>query len=124
MSKLTLNRRQAMQSSLVFGAVGISIPQDDNAKEIDNSLQEDVTRDEKFVMEAGMTREEAECWKITAKAAGLFFQLPELHPSDNQEVSAAIHVLQNKLLSRPTYRKYLKAAKSEQAQEDSHGNGN
>ena len=40
-----------------------------------------------------------------------FFNLPELHPMDRQEVASAIHILQNKLLSRPTYRKYIEAAK-------------
>ena len=40
------------------------------------------------------------------------WQLPELHPTDRPEVATAIHVLQNKLLARPTYRKYLEEAKA------------
>jgi hypothetical protein len=30
---------------------------------------------------------------------------------DRQEIAAAIHVIQYKLLSRPTYRRYLELAK-------------
>jgi hypothetical protein len=64
------------------------------------------------VMEAGLTAEEADCWLATADAAGKFFKLPKLHPMDAQEVATAIHVLQHKLLARPTYRKYLELAKA------------
>jgi hypothetical protein len=35
---------------------------------------------------------------------------------DTQEVATAIHVIQNKLLSRPAYRKYLQIAKSQAEQ--------
>ena len=68
--------------------------------------------DRDFVMAAGMTEAEADCWAKIAEAAGAFFKLPELHPLDNQEVVTAVHVIQNKLLSRPTYRRYLKLAKA------------
>ena len=69
-------------------------------------------------MAAGPNENEAECWKLVAAAAGKFFQLEELHPLDNNEVAAAIHIIQNKLLSRPTYRKYLKEAKSQSEAKD------
>jgi hypothetical protein len=65
------------------------------------------------VMTVGFTEAEAECWELTANAAGKFFSLPKLHPMDAQEVATAIHVIQNKLLSRPTYRKYLQAARGQ-----------
>ncbi|MDX2037071.1 MAG: hypothetical protein SFX72_10500 [Isosphaeraceae bacterium] len=68
--------------------------------------------DRDFVIAAGMTEAEADCWAAAARAAGLFFALPELHPMDRQEVATAIHILQNKLLARPTYRKYLATAKA------------
>ena len=55
----------------------------------------------------GFTEEEAECWMLAASVAGTFFDLPDLHPMDDQEVAHAIHVVQNKLLARPTYRRYL-----------------
>jgi hypothetical protein len=69
--------------------------------------------DRDHVLAAGMTPEEADCWAATADAAGKFFALPKLHPMDAQEVASAIHIIQNKLLSRPTYRKYLESAKSQ-----------
>jgi hypothetical protein len=67
--------------------------------------------DRELIMEAGLTEAEAECWELIAKAAGKFFELPKLHPNDAAEVATAIHVVQNKLLGRPTYRKYLELAK-------------
>ncbi|MGI9519141.1 MAG: hypothetical protein ACR2NP_18970 [Pirellulaceae bacterium] len=73
--------------------------------------QEPVDLDRQAVLAAGMNEKEAECWKLTAEAAGKFFELEELHPLDNSEVATAIHVIQQKLLARPTYRKYLEEAK-------------
>lgn len=72
----------------------------------------DVDRDRGFVMGAGLTAEEADCWRLAAETAGAFFALPELHPMDRQEVATAVHVIQNKLLGRPTYRRYLELAKA------------
>src|SRR5687767_12157487 len=63
------------------------------------------------VMQAGLTAEEADCWLAAADAAGKFFKLPKLHPMDAQEVATAIHILQHKLLARPTYRKYQELTK-------------
>jgi hypothetical protein len=64
------------------------------------------------VIAAGLTAAEADCWEATANAAGKLFDLPELHPSDKHEVAQAIHVIQQKLLNRPTYRKYLELSKA------------
>jgi hypothetical protein len=69
-------------------------------------------QDRDFVIAAGMTEKEADCWELIAKAAGAFFDLPEMHPMDKGEIATAIHIVQNKLLSRPTYRKYLETAKA------------
>lgn len=97
-----MTRRTVMQL-----AAGLSLPlEDDKAKAAAKT-------DRDFVMEAGMTADEADCWELIAKAAGKFFELPKLHPMDTQEVASAIHVVQNKLLSRPTYRKYLEIAKAQ-----------
>jgi len=63
------------------------------------------------VIASGLTEGEADCWELAARTAGAFFALPELHPMDKQEVANAIHVIQNKLLSRPTYRTYLETAR-------------
>ena len=68
--------------------------------------------DRKAIMAAGLNEKEADCWEATAKAAGAFFELEELHPMDRQEVATAIHVIQNKLLGRPTYRAYIAAHKT------------
>ena len=68
--------------------------------------------DRDAVLAAGMTADEADCWKLPAALAGKFFALPKMHPMDTQEVATAIHVIQNKLLSRPTYRRYLETLKA------------
>src|SRR5262245_9046189 len=81
-----------------------------NAQE-EEQPEPDMDKDRGFVMDAGMTAEEADAWRLAGELAGAFFALPELHPMDKQEVATAIHVVQNKLLSRPTYRKYLESAK-------------
>lgn len=73
-------------------------------------------KDRDFVIAAGMTDKEADCWELAAKTAGAFFDLLELHPMDKAEIATAIHVIQNKLLSRPTYRKYLEIAKAARRQ--------
>ena len=99
-------RRTAIAASLAAGASLTSLgttKQDDDKR----------TKDEEFVIAAGMTEQEAEVWRKVAEVAGDFFKLPELHPMDNQEVASAIHIIQNKLLSRPTYRKYLEVAKAQ-----------
>lgn len=101
-----LKRRQVLQVGALTGLAAslnaaVEAEQDDKPK-----------TDREFVIAAGMTEAEADCWAAIAKAAGLFFQLPQLHPMDEQEVASAIHIIQNKLLSRPTYRKYLELAKA------------
>lgn len=67
--------------------------------------------DREGVLASGMTEAEADCWELAAKLAGKLFELPELHPMDKQEIATAIHVLQYRLLSRPTYRKYKETVK-------------
>src|SRR5262249_1008196 len=67
--------------------------------------------DRDCVVAAGLTSDEADCWELTAKVAGKSFELPELHPMEKQEIASAIHVIQYRLLSRPTYRKYKETVK-------------
>jgi len=74
---------------------------------------EEPSADRTAVLSVGMTEAEADCWSLAGRLAGAFFELPDLHPMDDQEVAQAIHVIQNKLLSRPTYRAYLAAHKTE-----------
>jgi hypothetical protein len=104
-----LNRRQALQIPI---AMGVVLASSDHAVANPDDDAKPAARDRDFVIAAGMTAEEADCWELTAKAAGKFFELPKLHPMDAQEVASAIHVIQNKLLSRPTYRKYLESARA------------
>lgn len=56
----------------------------------------------------GMTPGEFDAWNALGKAAGLIMKLPVMHPQQRLEDSAAIHVLQERLLARPTYRAYLR----------------
>jgi hypothetical protein len=97
-----LTRRQAL---LLAAAPGLALAPEAAP------AQGEPKRDRDYVIAAGMTEAEADCWAAVADAAGKFFELPELHPMDKQEVATAIHVVQNKLLGRPTYRKYLELAK-------------
>lgn len=109
-----INRRSAITTALVAGA---SVAMSGQEK----SAEDELTKDQEFVIAAGLTEAEADCWKKTAEAAGAFFDLPELHSMDKHEVASAIHIIQNKLLSRPTYRKYLENAKAAQKKEDGVG---
>ncbi len=109
----TPNRRVLLKSALA-GTVGFSALSS-NVNAADFQQQEDETEiktDKECVMEAGMTEAEADCWEKTAEAAGAFFNLPVLHPEDAKEVAVAIHVIQNKLLGRPVYRKYREIAEA------------
>ena len=73
----------------------------------------DEKAERQHVVACGLTEAEADCWVLTARAAGKFFELPKLHPMDDHEVAQAIHVIQHKLLSRPAYRRYKGLAKGE-----------
>jgi hypothetical protein len=61
----------------------------------------------------GLTPDEAECWALAARLATAFFRLEMLHSLDGAEVATAIHVIQDKLLARPAYRRYLRATGTE-----------
>lgn len=104
-----INRRAAISGALATAAtVGTAMAVESQDKP--EAVQ--LTSDQTYVMAAGMTEAEAKCWKLIAEAAGAFFALPEMHPTDGAEVATAVHVIQNKLLGRPTYRKYLELAKA------------
>src|SRR4051795_11813400 len=99
-------RREAMQSTaagtLAANAAGAQPPPAPDKKMTDTQCVE----------AAGLTAEEAACWEVAGDLASKFFALPQLHPMDKQEVATAIHVIQHKLLARPTYRKYLEMCKA------------
>ena len=117
----TVSRRIAhgsLAAGLAAALSGSFLAANTNADEPkkEGKKEKPVSADRKAVLAAGMTEAEADCWQKVAEAAGAFFKLPELHPRDNPEVEQAIHVIQNKLLSRPTYRAYLAAHKKNAAQ--------
>lgn len=97
-------RREMLQGAAAFGLLAAFGGAEAQAASADSNAGE-----REHVMVAGMTEAEAACWLAAADTAGKFFALPEMHPMDKQEVATAIHVIQNKLLSRPTYRKYLES---------------
>jgi hypothetical protein len=109
-----LTRRAALQRTAGANLLASLVPA--AAVEAVGDDPVDVPKEERGrVLSVGMTEGEADCWELAANLAGKFCALPQLHPLDKQEVATAIHVVQNKLLSRPTYRRYLesfKAAKS------------
>jgi hypothetical protein len=110
MNKSDKTRRKLTKSAAVARTSTLVVAP--NAQTADGRTKEE-EKDRQRVLECGMTEAEADCWELVARAAGKFFQLPKLHPMDDQEVAQAIHVIQHKLLSRPTYRKYLALAKGE-----------
>jgi hypothetical protein len=101
-----ITRRSVLQAGASAGLAALA----GTAAAEDKSGKKPAT-DRERVMAAGLTAEEADCWEAVAEAAGKFFALPKLHPMDAQEVASAIHIIQNKLLSRPTYRRYLEISK-------------
>src|SRR5262245_26331935 len=101
----TINRRMAVGTAITAQAAFVA--DSTEAKSEDKLSTEPIeTAERKRVMTCGLTEAEADCWIFASMAAKTFFDLPKLHPMDEQEVAQAIHVLQCKLLSRPAYRKY------------------
>ena len=84
--------------------------QGDAERELAGAEEIDRTEIERM-KSVGFTKAEAECWVLAYKLANKFFELPDLHPTDDHEVTHAIHVVQNKLLARPTYRRYRELAR-------------
>lgn len=111
------NRREAVRVSASAGLLAVVDPPAPDAGKTEpakdrKSPEKPGDRDRKAVLAAGMTEAEADCWAMAAELAGKFFALPELHPMDKQEIATAIHVIQHRLLSRPTYRNYLESHKN------------
>jgi len=101
-----LNRRQALALGATAGAAALLPTHVAPAQDQDRwAVEREKVRD------SGMTDAEADCWVKVAQAAGAMLALPKLHVMDEQEIADAVHVLQWKLLSRPTYRRYLEISK-------------
>lgn len=105
-----MTRRQILKSITVAGAA-TSLPAEAVGQISVERSEEEKKLDRQCVIACGMTEAEADCWEAVGEAAGRFFRLPKLHPMDEEEVAQAIHIIQNKLLSRPTYRKYREMSK-------------
>ena len=111
---MDMSRRQAVAAAALIGAETLTALPPSLASTANQQKQEfDEKTERQHVLGCGFTEAEADCWILVAKAAGSFFDLPKLHPMDEHEVAHAIHVIQNKLLSRPTYRRYKGLAKGE-----------
>lgn len=106
-----LTRRNVLHATAAASLVASLVRSGGPALADEPVKDRELKTDRDFVLASGMTVEEADCWELAARTAGAFFALPELHPMDKQEIANAIHVIQNKLLSRPTYRAYLEIAK-------------
>lgn len=112
------NRRDALRTSAGAGLYAFAAPAADpkgdvRAQPVPKAPKKPGERDRKAVIAAGMTEAEADCWAMAAELGGKLFDLPELHPLDKQEIANEIHVIQHRLLSRPTYRKYLEMHKEQ-----------
>lgn len=105
-----VTRRDALKMVPATGLIAM-VDGAAEARGADEKEKDQEKADRERVIAAGLTPEEADCWEITAKAAGKFFALPKLHVMDDHEVAHAIHIIQHKLLARPAYRKYLELAK-------------
>jgi hypothetical protein len=106
-----LTRRDALAGAAAAGVVALLGPVADARAAKDKKTEQALKAERQHVIACGFTEAEADCWELTAQAAGKFFKLPKLHPMDQHEVAQAIHIIQNKLLGRPAYRRYLKLAR-------------
>ena len=108
-----ISRRQAVGVAAAAGALAVAIateaPAAEAADEKPRAIDERAERQR--ALACGLTEAEADCWVLVGKAASKFFELPKLHPTDDHETMHALHALQNKLLSRPAYRRYLELTK-------------
>jgi hypothetical protein len=107
-----MTRREILKSMAVAGAA-TSLPTEMGTQIAIERSEEEKKLDRQRVIASGLTEAEADCWEMVAEAAGKFFRLPKLHPMDEEEIAQAIHIIQYKLLSRPTYRKYLELARGQ-----------
>ncbi len=70
------------------------------------AIDKAVNKDRDLLIEAGLSELEADVIVATAEVWNKFFLLPIMHESDRREVEFALHVIQEKVFSRPIYDKY------------------
>jgi hypothetical protein len=105
-----LNRRDVLHRTAGLGLI-TALTLEGEAAAADNKRDEERKLDRACVLASGLTEAEADCWELAGELAGKLLDLPELHPMDRQEIAQTIHVIQYRLLSRPTYRKYKETHK-------------
>ena len=102
-----ISRREATGVAVLAGVVamaGLSNRAAASDGQSNSELEEQAERQR--VIACGLNEAEADCWVLVSQAAAKFFELPQLHEMDDHEVAHAVHVVQQKLLSRPVYRRY------------------
>jgi hypothetical protein len=105
-----LKRRDVLQRTAGWSLIAaLALEGDAGAAGVERD--EERKLDRACVLASGMTEAEADCWDLVAELAGKYLSLPELHPMDKDEMARVFHVIQYRLLSRPTYRKYKEAHK-------------
>jgi hypothetical protein len=90
---------------LIFGILAITVV----VAQINSTCNEwtdGELKDRKRVLSVGFTDDEADAWLSVNRGAAKMLLLPELHPSDRKDIADAVHILQNMLMLRPTYKKY------------------
>lgn len=105
------NRRRAIALASLVGVQAVQPSCGSLVKGADGDASEGTSggplaTDRDRVVAAGFTEAEADCWELAGRLAGCLLDLPDLHPMEDHEVAHAIHVIQNRLLARVTYRKY------------------
>jgi hypothetical protein len=105
-----LNRRDVLQRTAGLGLIA-ALALEGGAGAAGEGPDEERKLDRACVLASGMTDAEADCWELAGALAGKYLNLPELHPMDRDEMARVFHIIQYRLLSRPTYRKYKEAHK-------------
>jgi hypothetical protein len=101
-----LDRRRVLKLATVSGLVlGALPPATSSAQE---SPGRRAPSDREHVLAAGMSEAEADCWEQVNRFASAFLRLEPT--AERHEHVHAIHRLQEWLLARPTYRRYLESA--------------
>jgi hypothetical protein len=91
---------------LVFGILVITVAVAQQKNSACNEWTDAELKDRKRVLSVGFTDDEADTWLSINRGAAKMLSLPELHPSDRKDIADAVHILQDRLMLRPAYKKY------------------
>lgn len=67
---------------------------------------DELARERAIIQRCGLTAQEANSWVLIARLASDMLKIPGFTQEDHQQITQAIQLLQNKLLSQPTKRRY------------------